>query len=75
MGKKKKKKPNICFILRTLVFAFEITVKWRLLFSGIKTTAKDVTIQCVFFFWILVVLMIYLPILYEIVKPFTVSKQ
>lgn len=23
------KKPNICFILRTLVFAFEITVKWN----------------------------------------------
>lgn len=24
-----KKKPNICFFLRTLVFAFEITVKWK----------------------------------------------
>jgi len=44
------------------------------LFSGIKPSSKDVAIQCVFFFRILIVLINYLPLLYEIVKLFTVSK-
>lgn len=44
------------------------------LFSGIKRNSEDVAIQCAFFFWILIVLINYIPILYEIVKLFTVSK-
>lgn len=42
------------------------------LFSGIKPSFKDVAIECAFFFWILIVLINYLPILYEIVKLYSI---